>query len=313
MKVSRRPAPIAAPHVMPGLLHAAPEAHPPAASPERRPDPGRSWRVGRHRPPWLALTVLALVLLAAVAAPLLAPHDPARQHLQDAFRSPNAEYLLGADHLGRDLLSRLLFGARTTLLTAVAVLALTFVIGVSVGVLAGFYGGWTDALLMRLTDLLLAFPALLLAVAVAGTLGQSLFHLAVSLIIVGWPGLARTTRGLVLACREQDYVLATRALGSPRRRIMTKHILPNVIGPVIVLGSLEFGTIILSIAGLNFLGLGVQPPDAELGAMLRAAQPHLQTDPQLLVYPSAAIVVIVLSVNALADRRRDALDPTHRR
>jgi ABC-type dipeptide/oligopeptide/nickel transport system permease subunit len=298
---------------MPGLLHAAPEAHSPAASPERRLHRGRSSRVGRQRPPLLALAVLALVLLAAIAAPLLAPHDPARQHLQDAFSSPNAEYLLGADHLGRDLLSRLLFGARTTLLTAVAVLALTSVIGVSVGVLAGFYGGWTDALLMRLTDLLLAFPALLLAVAVAGTLGQSMFHLALSLIIVGWPGLARTTRGLVLTCREQEYVLAARALGAPRRRIMTKHLLPNVIGPVLVLGSLEFGTIILSIAGLNFLGLGVQPPVAELGAMLRAAQPHLQTDPQLLVYPSAAIVLIVLSVNALADRRRDVLDPTHRR
>ncbi len=244
---------------------------------------------------------------------MLAPHDPARQHLQDAFSSPNADYLLGADHLGRDLLSRLLFGARTTLLTAVAVLALTFIIGVSLGVFAGFYGGWTDALLMRLTDLLLAFPTLLLAVAVAGTLGRSLLHSAASLIVVGWPGFARTTRGLVLACRQQEYVLAARALGSSRRRIMTKHILPNVMGPLIVLASLEFGTIILSIAGLSFLGLGVQPPVAELGAMLRAAQPHLQTDPQLLVYPSAVIVLVVLSVNALADRMRDVLDPAHRR
>lgn len=257
-----------------------------------------------------ALCVIVLVFLAAVAAPLLAPHDPTQQQLPHAFSPPSAEYLLGADHLGRDVLSRLLYGARATLVSAVAVLGLALLIGVAVGGTAGFYGGWIDALLMRLADVLLAFPTLLLAVAVAGTLGQSLLHVVVALIAVGWAGFARTVRGLVLVCREQEYVLVATALGSSRRRIITREILPNVIGPVIVLGSLDLGNIILSIAGLNFLGLGVQPPTAEWGAMIRAAQPHLQTDPQLLLSPTAAIVLVVLSVNVLTDSLRDTFDPT---
>ena len=280
----------------------------PAAWPaEARP----SWRsLVTDRPSLAALIVLVAVLLVAVAAPLLAPHDPARQQLADAFSPPTSTYLLGADHLGRDVLSRLLHGARVTLFSAAAVLALAVLIGVAVGAVAGFCAGWVDGLIMRLTDLVLAFPALLLAVAVAGTLGQSLAHVVAALAAVAWAGFARTVRGLVLAARQQEHVVAATALGASRRRIIARHILPNVVGPVLVLASLELGTIILSIAGLNFLGLGVQPPTAEWGAMLRAAQPHLQTDPQLVLYPSAAIVLVVLSANALADRLRNALDPT---
>jgi peptide/nickel transport system permease protein len=259
-----------------------------------------------------ALIVLATVALVAVAAPLIAPHDPARQQLAEAFSPPTSTYLLGTDHLGRDVLSRLLHGARATLFSAVTVLTLAVLIGVAVGAVAGFCAGWLDGLLMRLTDLVLAFPALLLAVAVAGTLGQSLVHVVAALAAVAWAGFARTVRGLVLASRQQEYVLAATALGASRRRIIVRHILPNVLGPVLVLASLELGTIILSIAGLNFLGLGVQPPTAEWGAMLRAAQPHLQTNPQLVLYPSAAIVLVVLSANALADRLRGTLDPTDR-
>jgi peptide/nickel transport system permease protein len=258
-----------------------------------------------------ALVVLAAAVLAALAAPLLAPHDPAHQQLPDAFGRPSAEHLLGADHLGRDVLSRLIYGSRSTLFSAVAVLGLASLLGVAVGVVAGSSAGWIDAVLMRVTDLLLALPTLLLAVAVVGTWGQSLLHVVVALTVVGWAGFARTVRGLVLACRDQDYVLAARALGASRRHVVTKQILPNVVGPVVVLASLEFGSIILTIAGLNFLGLGVQPPAAEWGAMLRAAQPHLQTDPQLLLYPSVAIVVVVLSVNVLADALRDALQPAY--
>ena len=260
-----------------------------------------------------ALVVLTAVVLAALAAPLLAPHDPAQQQLADAFSPPTATYLLGADHLGRDVLSRLLHGARATLFSALAVLGLALLVGVTVGAVAGFYARWLDALLMRLTDLVLAFPTLLLAVAVAGTLGQSLLHVIVTLAAVAWAGFARTVRGLVLVCRDQEYVTAARALGASGRRILRRQILPNVVGPVLVLASLELGTIILTIAGLNFLGLGVQPPTPEWGAMLRAAQPHLQSEPQLLLYPSAAIVLVVLAANALADGLRDALDPTGRR
>jgi peptide/nickel transport system permease protein len=259
-----------------------------------------------------ALVVLAAAVLAAAAAPLLAPHDPFSQQLPDAFSPPNTEYLLGTDHLGRDVLSRLLYGARSTLASSVAVLGLALLLGMAVGVIAGSFAGWIDALLMRLTDLLLGFPTLLLAVAVVGTWGQSLLRLVVVLAAVSWAGFARTVRGLVLVCRDQDYVLAARALGASPRHVVTKEILPNVIGPVVVLAAVEFGSIILTIAGLNFLGLGVQPPAAEWGAMLRAAQPHLQTDPQLLLFPSVAILLVVLSVNVLADDLRDAIDPTHR-
>lgn len=259
-----------------------------------------------------ALVVLAAAVLAAAAAPLLAPHDPVGQQLSDAFSPSSAAYLLGTDHLGRDVLSRLLYGARSTLSSAVAVLALALLLGVAVGVVAGVCAGWVDALLMRLTDLILAFPTLLLAVAVVGTWGQSLLHVVAVLAAVGWAGFARTVRGLVLACREQDFVLAARALGASRRHVIHKQILPNVLGPVVVLAAVEFSSIILTIAGLNFLGLGVQPPTAEWGAMLRAAQPHLQSDPQLLLYPSLAILLVVLSANVLADALRDALDPAHR-
>jgi peptide/nickel transport system permease protein len=282
----------------------------PAALPAGPRPRGRSALTGRTS--LAPLIVLAGVVLAAVAAPLLAPHDPARQQLAEAFSPPTSTYLLGADHLGRDVLSRLLHGAQATLFSAVAVLALAVLIGVAVGAVAGFCAGWVDGLLMRLTDLVLAFPALLLAVAVAGTLGQRLVHVVAALAAVAWAGFARTVRGLVLASRQQQYVMAATALGASRRRIIVRHILPNVLGPVLVLASLELGTIILSIAGLNFLGLGVQPPTAEWGAMLRAAQPHLQTDPQLVLYPSAAIVLVVLSANALADRLRVMLDPTDR-
>ena len=282
----------------------------PVALPSRA---GPRWRsLLRDRASLPALIVLVAVVLVAIAAPLIAPHDPARQQLAEAFSPPTSTYLLGADHLGRDVLSRLLHGARATLFSALTVLTLAALIGVAVGAVAGFCAGWVDGLLMRLTDLVLAFPALLLAVAVAGTLGQSLLHVVAALAAVAWAGFARTVRGLVLACRQQEYVMAATALGASRRRIIVRHILPNVIGPVLVLASLELGTIVLSIAGLNFLGLGVQPPAAEWGAMLRAAQPHLQTNPELLLYPSAAIMAVVLSANVLADRLRGTLDPTER-
>jgi ABC-type dipeptide/oligopeptide/nickel transport system permease subunit len=265
----------------------------------------------RHWTSLAACVVLAAAVGAAVAAPLLAPHDPVFQQLPEAFSPPTAEHPLGTDHLGRDMLSRLIYGARSTLSSAVAVLVVALLLGVTLGVTAGVCAGWVDTLLMRLADLILAVPTLLLAVAVVGTWGQSLLHVVAVLGAVGWASFARTVRGLVLVCREQDYVWAARALGASRRHVVVKQILPNVLGPVVVLASLELGSIILTIAGLNFLGLGVQPPTAEWGAMLRAAQPHLQTDPQLLLYPSLAIVLVVLSTNLLADALRDAFDPAH--
>ncbi len=258
----------------------------------------------------VAVGIVALALCAAVAAPLLAPHDPAAQQLEHAFSPPSERFPLGADHLGRDMLSRLLYGGRATLFSAGLVLALTIAVAVVVGLSAGYYGGWVDACLMRLADLLLAFPSLLLAVAIAGTLGPNLLNVVLALAVVGWAGYARILRGMVMSCRQEEYVQAAVALGAPPRRIMGRHILCNTIGPMIVLASLDVGAIILGIAGLNFLGLGMQPPGAEWGAMLHAAQPHLQTDPQLLLVPGTAIFVAVLSFNLVGDALRDALDPT---
>jgi ABC-type dipeptide/oligopeptide/nickel transport system permease subunit len=258
-----------------------------------------------------ALLVLAVMVLAAVTAPLLVGADPAHQQLDAAFAAPSDAHPLGTDHLGRDLLSRLLHGGRTTLSSAFAALGLSLLLGLVVGLVAGVCGRWVDALLMRLTDVLLAFPSLLLALALAAAFGAGMTQVVAAIVAVGWAGFARTTRGLVLACREQEYVLASVALGASRRRIMRTQVLPNVLSPVLVVASVELGHVLLTIAGLSFLGLGVQPPAAEWGAMLRAAQPYLQTEPALMLWPSAAIVLVVLSATVLADRLRDALDPTH--
>jgi peptide/nickel transport system permease protein len=260
----------------------------------------------------LGLLLVAGICGAALFAPLLAPHDPTRQYLEHAYSMPTSEFPFGADHLGRDILSRLLFGARTTLLNAGVTLLIALAVALTVGLVAGFYGGWVDAVCMRLVDLLLAFPGLILAVAVAGTLGPSLLNVMLALAVVWWAGYARIVRGLTLACREKEYVAAAEALGLPHWRIIWAHILPNIAGPVAVLASLDMGGIILSIAGLNFLGLGAQPPTPEWGAMLNDAQSHLQTDPQLVFYPAAAIFLAVLGFNLLGDGLRDALDPRER-
>lgn len=260
------------------------------------------------------MTVLGVIIVislvgAALLAPLLAPHPPEQQHLAFAFSPPSAQFPLGADHLGRDVLSRLLYGGRTTLLAASMVLLLVLLIAISIGLIAGFYGGWIDTLLMRLVDLLLAFPSLILAVAVAGMIGPSLLTIMVSLALVWWAGYARMVRGLVMACRAQEYILAAHAVGIPESQIMYHHIIRNIVGPVVVLASLDMGNIMLAIAGLNFLGLGVQPPTPEWGAMLNDAQPYLQTEPQLMLFPCFALFMAVMGCNVLGDGVRDALDP----
>jgi ABC-type dipeptide/oligopeptide/nickel transport system permease subunit len=224
--------------------------------------------------------------------------------------SPSGAFPLGADHLGRDELSRLLYGGRATLGTASVVLAMVMIIALVVGASSGYYGGWLDTLLMGLVDLLLAFPGLILAVAIAGTLGPSLINVLIAMAAVWWAGYARLIRGMVLAMREREFVEAARAIGASDRRIMINHIARNILGPFVVLATLDMGSIVLGIAGLNFLGLGAQPPTPEWGAMLNDARPFLQSAPQLLLYPGAAIVLVVLGFNLLGDGLRDLLDPT---
>ena len=283
---------------------------PAIAEPRRR---GRWHALLREPGTALGLILVASLLLAGLVAPWSPLADPTEINLPDRLLSPSPEHLLGTDHLGRDTFSRLVHGARATLLAAAATLVLSMTIAVTVGMLSGYYGGWTDTALMWVVDLLLAFPSLILALAVAGALGPGLLNVLLAVGAVWWVGHARIIRGITLGEREMAYVTAARASGASDRRIILRHIAPNILGPIVVLASLDIGWIILGIAGLSFLGLGAQPPTPEWGAMLSDARPHLQTAPHLILLPGAAIFVAVLGFNLLGDGLRDLLDPRIRR
>ncbi len=283
---------------------------PAIAEPRRR---GRWHALLREPGTALGLILVASLLLAGLVAPWSPLADPTEINLRERLRSPSPEHLLGTDHLGRDTFSRLVHGARATLLAAAATLVLSMTIAVTVGMLSGYYGGWPDTALMGVVDLLLAFPSLILALAVAGALGPGLLNVLLAVGAVWWVGHARIIRGITLGEREMAYVTAARASGASDRRIILRHIAPNILGPIVVLASLDIGWIILGIAGLSFLGLGAQPPTPEWGAMLSDARPHLQTAPHLILLPGAAIFVAVLGFNLLGDGLRDLLDPRIRR
>ena len=257
----------------------------------------------------LGLFLVATLLLAGLLAPWLPLDDPTEINLPERLLTPSPERLLGTDHLGRDTFSRIIHGARMTLLAAAVTLALSMTIALTVGILSGYHGGWPDTALMGVVDLLLAFPSLILAIAVAGALGPGLFNVLLAAGAVWWVGHARIIRGVTLGARQMEYVTAARAAGAGNLRIILRHIAPNILGPIVVIASLDVGWIILGIAGLNFLGLGAQPPTPEWGAMLNDARPHLQTAPRLLLLPGAAIFVAVLGFNLLGDGLRDLLDP----
>ena len=259
---------------------------------------------------FLGFAIVAGVILAAVLAPLLPLHDPTEVDLQNRLISPSTEFPLGTDHLGRDELSRLVFGARTTLLMSAVSLAIIMTMASIVGALSGYYGGWLDTGLMMVVDLLLSFPSLILGVAVAGILGPSLINVMIAVSVVWWASHARVIRGMVLSARHREYVVAARAIGASDGRIMGYHIARNILGPFVVLATLDMGWIILGIAGLSFLGLGAQPPTPEWGAMLNDSRSYMQTTPLLLIAPGAAIFLLVLGFNLLGDGLRDILDPT---
>ena len=261
----------------------------------------------------LGLFLVVSLLLAGLLAPWLPLDDPTEINLPDRLLQPFTEHLLGTDHLGRDTFSRIVHGARMTLLAAAVTLALSMTIALTVGMLSGYHGGWLDSALMGVVDLLLAFPSLILALAVAGALGPGLFNVLLAAGAVWWVGHARIIRGVTLGARQMEYVTAARAAGAGNLRIILRHIAPNILGPIVVIASLDVGWIILGIAGLNFLGLGAQPPTPEWGAMLNDARPHLQTAPRLLLLPGAAIFLAVLGFNLLGDGLRDLLDPRIRR
>jgi len=257
----------------------------------------------------LGLIIVALVVLVGILAPYLMPHDPLKVALDQRLSPPSRAYLLGTDHLGRCLLSRLIFGTRVSLTTAALALVTIMLISIPVGTVAGYLGGRVDNLLMRLVDILLAFPDLILALVIAGMLGPGLLNVMLAVASVWWVGYARVIRGMVLSVKEKEFVLAARACGTSEFGIVLRHILPNVLSPVIVLATLDMGKLILAISGLSFLGLGAQPPTPEWGAMLNDGRPYMQVAPQLMVYPGLAIMIVVLAFNLLGDGLRDALDP----
>ncbi|MDP8971448.1 MAG: ABC transporter permease subunit [Actinomycetota bacterium] len=266
-------------------------------------------RLRRDRLSVTGLAVVAAFTLAAVAAPLLSGHEPTAVVPADRLLGPSLEHPLGTDPLGRDLLSRLLFGSRWSLGAAAIATVLVMTIGVSMGTVAGYYGGRLDAVVMRVVDMLLGFPSLVLALAIVGTLGPGIVNVMIGLVGVWWVDYARIVRGLVLALREREFVQAARAVGASDRHIMVRHVLPNVVPPVTVLATLEMGQLILAISGLSFLGLGAHPPTPELGAMLNDGRPFLFSAPQLMIYPGAAITLLVMGFNLLGDGLRDVLDP----
>ncbi|HET8568891.1 MAG TPA: nickel transporter permease [Candidatus Limnocylindria bacterium] len=263
-----------------------------------------------------AVAGLAIVLgmaLVAIAAPVLAPADPAAVDGARRLLPPSLEHPLGTDNLGRDVLSRIMWGARLSLGTAALATTLILTIGVGIGLAVGYYGGLLDDVVMRVVDVILAFPALILALAIVGVLGAGIGSVMIGVVSVAWADYARVMRGLVLAARERQYVEAARAVGARDLRIVLRHVAPNVLAPVIVLASLEMGGIILAVSALSFLGLGAQPPTPEWGAMLNDGRPFIFAAPQLMVYPGVAISLVVIGFNLLGDGLRDVLDPHTRR
>lgn len=255
------------------------------------------------------LVVILLVVTVGITAPYLAPNDPEKVVLSQKLAAPSAKYPLGTDHLGRCILSRLICGTRASLSTAAVALAMIMLISIPLGTMAGYLGGRVDNLVMRVIDVLLAFPGLVLALVIAGMLGPGLLNVMVAVAAVWWASYARVIRGVVLSVKEKEFVLAARSSGTSHFGIIMRHILPNVLSPVIVLATLDMGGLILAISGLSFLGLGAQPPTPEWGAMLNDGRPYMQVVPRLMVYPGLAIMTVVLAFNLLGDGLRDALDP----
>lgn len=259
----------------------------------------------------LILTVTLIVI--AIAAPLLAPDDPYKQDTSRRLEAPSEQHPLGLDDLGRDVLSRILYGARVSLRVGFSVVILASLVGVTLGAMAGYFGGTVDTIVMRLCDILLAFPGILLAIALVAVLGPNLNNVILALATIGWVGYARLVRGQVLKVREMEYVTAAKALGAKSPRVILRHVLPNVMNPVIVMATLGLAGAILAEAALSFLGLGVQPPIPSWGAMLTAGRRYLGLANHLAIFPGAAIMLAVMGLNFLGDGLIDALDPKYRK
>jgi peptide/nickel transport system permease protein len=253
--------------------------------------------------------IVLMAVLAALVGPMLVPYDPAAQELALRLSGPTGFHWFGLDELGRDILARVMAGGRVSLLVGLVVVSVSATVGVCLGAIAGYFGGYVDEIISRVIDILLAFPGLLLAIALVAVLGPSLANAILALTLIGWVGYARLVRGQVLRAREFEYVQAARALGAPPFRILTRHVIPSTLPAVTVQATLGMGGAILSEAALSFLGLGVQPPTPSWGTMLSYGKAHLLDAPHLTVFPGLAIAILVLGFNFLGDGLRDALDP----
>src|SRR5918996_3262369 len=257
--------------------------------------------------------IVVTIALAALLAPWIAPYDPAAQELPLRLEGPTGGHLFGLDELGRDIFSRVLMGARVSLTVGFIVVGVSAIIGMAVGSIAGYYGGGGDQAISRVMDILLAFPGLLLAIALVAVLGPSLVNVVLALTVIGWVGYARLVRWQVLRAREFEYVVASRALGASTWRTLTRHVLPTALPAVTVQATLGMAGAILAEASLSFLGLGVQPPTPSWGTMLSYGKAHLLEAPHLTIFPGLAIAILVLGFNFLGDGLRDALDPATNR
>lgn len=269
---------------------------------------GRLKRFRRSPTAVVGLAIVLLLVLGAVVGPALTPYDPYDAALSQALRPPGGGFVLGTDDLGRDLLTRILYGSRLALGVAVMVLAIAVTTGVVVGSVAGFLGGWVDEIVMRVTDMFLAFPPLVLALAVAAALGPSLVNAMIAMAIVWWPWYARVVRGQVITVKNEDYVTAARSLGAREIMVLLRHVLPNCLLPIIVQCTLDLGTTMLTAASLGFVGLGAQPPQPDWGLMVATGRQYMLSYWWVPTFPGAAIFISVMGFNLLGDGLRDLLD-----
>lgn len=255
-----------------------------------------------------SILVLALLLIA-VAAPVLAPYDPTQATMKDAFLEPGLQHLFGTDKLGRDCFSRVLYGARASLSGVLFLVASVFIVGTTMGVLSGYFGGKVDMVIMRISDMMISFPGMILAIAVAGIMGGSLVNAVIALTIVSWTKYARLARSLVMKIKRRDFVDAAIVNGGSPSHILWVHILPNILPMMVVTAAADIGALMMELAGLSFLGFGSQPPAPEWGLMLNEGRQQLQTAPWLMIFPGLAIFVTVVIFNLWGDNLRDVLDP----
>ncbi|MBN1188838.1 MAG: ABC transporter permease [Dehalococcoidales bacterium] len=258
------------------------------------------------------LVVILFFIVVAAFAPLIAPYDPYETDVVNALLHPSEAHLLGTDAVGRDVLSRVIYGSRTSLLIGLSVVAMSTVIGVILGILAGYYGGWVHTVIMRLIDAYMAFPMIILALVVASLLGGGVTNVIIALSVAMMPGYARLMCGQALSLRENDYIMAEHALGAKHFRIMFLHLIPNCFSPLLVMVTMMLGSVILAEAGLSFLGVGITPPTAAWGSLVNDGRPYLTTHPLLTFAPGIAIMLVVFAFNMVGDGLRDALDPSLR-